>query len=603
MRGKVSGAVRKHEEQLLLALTMEEFKEADWFLDRQLGTFDGGELTQWSGFFLSFSELLLERGWNGLPAKVQFQLLMCRMTGTAKVKLMDWARADPSIKTDMLKLEAGFPRQLPNFKDPWELLIDLQNIQMLPGEDVVSYNSRYLALSRQVNAETRDAAQYLFSLPDNYREQLHKRAESWPLTLPALMDFVKDTVVRDRAIECGDYDRNPGVFEEHGQLGHWASHCPSNQSQPLRLQYINGEDPNKQSDPLLFFDVTLLWQDRRVPVRALIDSGATKSFMSEEFAQRNAITVVRCPTEKIEFAQRGSLYKTCYRTGDMLATAAGYSESLSLLVIKHLSHDVILGLDWLTRNQPTIDWPRRILVIEAKTVPETIVQSVANGAGARTLSPYASNEPISIMDRTQVEDGFVADEASRTQRSHRHGKANILDNAPSRRRHGTDSRDKNKASITGVSGPRSQASRDSKRAVATDEERRQIMQSRHLDLTSGHHGKSKTIELIRREFYWPKMNKDIREFIANCDTCQRMRASCHRLHQGGPQSQKQATHSKRAVATDEERPQITQSRHLELNSGHLGKSKTIKLARRDFTGPIRTSASGNSISAVTIAKE
>ena len=37
---------------------------------------------------------------------------------------------------------------------------------------------------------------------------------------------------------------------------------------------------------------------------------------------------------------------------------------------------------------------------------------------------------------------------------------------------------------------------------------------------AGHWGRDKTIELLTRNWYWPKMDEFTREFIKSCDACQ-----------------------------------------------------------------------------------
>ena len=54
-----------------------------------------------------------------------------------------------------------------------------------------------------------------------------------------------------------------------------------------------------------------------------------------------------------------------------------------------------------------------------------------------------------------------------------------------------------------------------------------IMDNHHSSPVAGHLGRSKTLELISQEFYWPKMHKDIDRFVRNCHTCQRSRTSRH----------------------------------------------------------------------------
>ena len=49
--------------------------------------------------------------------------------------------------------------------------------------------------------------------------------------------------------------------------------------------------------------------------------------------------------------------------------------------------------------------------------------------------------------------------------------------------------------------------------------RKQICESEHDTKVAGHMGQDKTIELIRRNFWWPKMNEGIIEFVRSCPEC------------------------------------------------------------------------------------
>jgi len=43
-----------------------------------------------------------------------------------------------------------------------------------------------------------------------------------------------------------------------------------------------------------------------------------------------------------------------------------------------------------------------------------------------------------------------------------------------------------------------------------------ILESEHNTKVAGHMGQDKTIELIRRKFWWPKMNERIIDFVQSC---------------------------------------------------------------------------------------
>ena len=55
----------------------------------------------------------------------------------------------------------------------------------------------------------------------------------------------------------------------------------------------------------------------------------------------------------------------------------------------------------------------------------------------------------------------------------------------------------------------------------------QILESEHDTKVAGHMGQDKTIELIRRNFWWPKMNERVIDFVGSCPECQRNKASRH----------------------------------------------------------------------------
>jgi len=54
-----------------------------------------------------------------------------------------------------------------------------------------------------------------------------------------------------------------------------------------------------------------------------------------------------------------------------------------------------------------------------------------------------------------------------------------------------------------------------------------ILESEHDIKVARHMGQDKTIELIRRNFWWPKMNEQIIDFVQSCPECQQNNASRH----------------------------------------------------------------------------
>ncbi len=55
--------------------------------------------------------------------------------------------------------------------------------------------------------------------------------------------------------------------------------------------------------------------------------------------------------------------------------------------------------------------------------------------------------------------------------------------------------------------------------------RGEIIAISHDHITAGHPGIEKTKELVLREYWWPKMKKDVENYIRACETCQRTKSS------------------------------------------------------------------------------
>src|SRR5436190_22684305 len=54
-----------------------------------------------------------------------------------------------------------------------------------------------------------------------------------------------------------------------------------------------------------------------------------------------------------------------------------------------------------------------------------------------------------------------------------------------------------------------------------------LIKDYHETLAAGHPGRAKTLELLARTYFWPKMRKKIDRFVRNCYTCQRSRTPRH----------------------------------------------------------------------------
>jgi len=54
-----------------------------------------------------------------------------------------------------------------------------------------------------------------------------------------------------------------------------------------------------------------------------------------------------------------------------------------------------------------------------------------------------------------------------------------------------------------------------------------LIQTHHEVPVAGHPGRSKTLELLTRNYHWPKMRQDVERFVRNCHTCRQSKTSRH----------------------------------------------------------------------------
>jgi hypothetical protein len=57
--------------------------------------------------------------------------------------------------------------------------------------------------------------------------------------------------------------------------------------------------------------------------------------------------------------------------------------------------------------------------------------------------------------------------------------------------------------------------------------RTRVLKSCHDHPLAGHPGQTKTLELLRRQYFWPKMREDVVGFVKSCVTCGRAKARRH----------------------------------------------------------------------------
>ncbi|TPX40925.1 hypothetical protein SeLEV6574_g06342 [Synchytrium endobioticum] len=96
--------------------------------------------------------------------------------------------------------------------------------------------------------------------------------------------------------------------------------------------------------------------------KALIDSGASKSYMSRDFAILHGSEMVKLVHPvRVILADGKQQQSITHTTTPLEFTINQHSETLVAGIFNTKSYDVILGLNWLTFHSPSIDWELRTI--------------------------------------------------------------------------------------------------------------------------------------------------------------------------------------------------------------------------------------------------
>jgi hypothetical protein len=98
------------------------------------------------------------------------------------------------------------------------------------------------------------------------------------------------------------------------------------------------------------------------PARAMLDSGATRNFLSHSFVRKHQL-----PTSTLQNPLRvrladGSIMKTAECLPAASFKVGVYGENLDLVLAQIDAFDLILGKPWLTKHNPTIDWTTNTII-------------------------------------------------------------------------------------------------------------------------------------------------------------------------------------------------------------------------------------------------
>ena len=131
-----------------------------------------------------------------------------------------------------------------------------------------------------------------------------------------------------------------------------------------------------KSKRALRFPIRLRYRARTVTTTALIDCGATRNFIDPSLVSRLLL-----PSRSIPALQAFNVDGTVNKQGRITAAttvhcqAAGFEDDLTLMIIGLGRPQVVLGMPWLTKHNPHIDWEKKTVTLDAEHICKTTLST------------------------------------------------------------------------------------------------------------------------------------------------------------------------------------------------------------------------------------
>lgn len=157
--------------------------------------------------------------------------------------------------------------------------------------------------------------------------------------------------------------------------------------------------------------------DQRIQADALLDSGATANFLDVKFCTTNKINLRKnAESVQVSLANGSILPQIKFVTAPIEFRIGDHLEQIVFYVGSFPKTPIILGMPWLERHNPSIDWRNRIITFFPNTCPNSCnlrehtkiktfhARSVtdSSSSSSSTLTPVISNIPQQYVDFKDV---------------------------------------------------------------------------------------------------------------------------------------------------------------------------------------------------------
>lgn len=152
----------------------------------------------------------------------------------------------------------------------------------------------------------------------------------------------------------------------------------------------------------LYLPFTLQFPNQSpIPTYAMIDSSASRSFVSSAFLTQNCLSQQQLPSPITAYAVDGRTLASgpiSHQSSSSLHVKS-HSEIIVLLIAQ-CPFAVILGIDWLKRHNPFIDWVRDKLKLSCCapiTEPPTSILGTGSGRIQLASASLSASTPVSTV--------------------------------------------------------------------------------------------------------------------------------------------------------------------------------------------------------------
>ena len=149
-----------------------------------------------------------------------------------------------------------------------------------------------------------------------------------------------------------------------------------------------------KSERALRFPIKLQYRARTVTTTALIDCRATRNFIDPSL-----VSHLLLPSRAIPPLQAFNVDGTVNKQGRITAAttvhyqATNFEDDLTLMIVDLGRSQVVLGMPWLTKHNPHIDWEKKTVTLDAEHIRKTTLSTelaIATRKDEITLPPQYS---------------------------------------------------------------------------------------------------------------------------------------------------------------------------------------------------------------------